>query len=289
MHIPFQEILSIQDAEHVLNNSGKNFLSIELSPGGFSYCVLDTERFKYTLLESFRVENKSGYSITADFLEYIAKEKKFLTAYYQRISLSLLSQGVTLVPAELFSYLEKGKFIDFNVYPDKDYEVKVDKLNNLSAYALYPFPKVLLQKVNYLFPGCRIRHISTSLIENILYMVRYGRFSPQLVLSVQEDQFQMMIFDNSNLVFYNLFSYKTVDDLFYYLFFVLEQLELQAEKLDAMLYGEVSIESELYKKIRLYVKSVSFGPRSELFKYSDCFDDIPHHYYFSLLNLNSCG
>ncbi len=289
MHIPFQELLSIHDTENVLNASGKNFLSIELSPGGFSYCVLDTERFRYTLLESFRLEHTGSYDVAADFLEYIAKEKKFLTAYYQRISFSLVSQKVTFVPAELFSYLEKNSFSNFNLYPDKDFKIKIDKLNNLSAYALYPFPKVLLQKINYLFPGCRIRHNSTSLIENILYMVRYGRFSPELVLNVQKDHFEILIFDNSNLIFYNSFSYQSWEDLFYYLFFALEQLDLQAEKLDAMLYGEVSIESELYKKIRLYVKSVSFGPRSELFKYSDCFDDIPHHYYFSLLNLNSCG
>ncbi|MFW5707512.1 MAG: DUF3822 family protein, partial [Bacteroidota bacterium] len=151
MHIPFQELLSIHDAEHVLNNSGKNFLSIELSPDGFSYCVLDTERCRYTLLESFALEEGvKDFQQISEFLEQFAREKKFLSYFYQRISFSYVSPKVTFVPTELFSYLEKKSFLNFNIYPDDDHDIKTDKLNNLSAYALYPFPKVLLQKINFL-------------------------------------------------------------------------------------------------------------------------------------------
>jgi hypothetical protein len=289
MHIPFQELISIHDTENVLNRSGKNFLSIELSPGGFSYCVLDTEKFRYTTLESYTIDEVQDFEQLGLLLEQFTKQKRILSSYYQRISCSYVSPKAVFVPSDLFSYIEKRQFADFNVYPDEEFELKVDKLNNLSAYNVYPFPKVLLKKINFLFPGNRIRHHSSCLIENVVYQVRYGKANVQLVLHIQKDHFEILYFEGENLCFYNSFVYQTWDDLFYYLFFVLEQLGLDAEKLHTMILGEVSIKSEFYKKMRLYVKSLTFGPRSELYKYSDGFDEIPHHYYFNLLNLNSCG
>jgi hypothetical protein len=289
MHVPFQELISIHDTENVLARSGKNFLSIELSPGGFSYCVLDTDRFRYTMLESYSVDQANDFEQLGNLLEQFTRQKKILSSYYQRISCSYISPKAVLVPSDLFSYVEKREFGDFNIYPDEDFELKVDKLNNLSAYNIYPVPKVLLKKINFLFPGNRIRHHASCLIENVIYQIRYGRSNVQLVLHIQKDHFEILYFEGESLSFYNSFLYQTWDDLFYYLFFVLEQLGLDAEKLHAMILGEVSIKSEFYKKMRLYVKSLSFGPRSDLYKYSDGFDEIPHHYYFNLLNLNSCG
>lgn len=285
-----KEICCIRDAQSDHNNdTGKKFLSIELSLDGFSYCVLDTDRFRYTALESFAFEDVKDPLQLNMLLEEIVKSRKLLTESYQRISLAYYSQKMTLVPADLFSYADKNLYLDFNTYPALNFEIRVDKLNNLSAYAVYPFPKALAHKVNFLFPGCRMRHISTCLIENILYMIRYGRLSSQLVLHIQKGHFEILIFDKENLSFFNSYAYQTWDDLFYYLFFVLEQLGMQAEQLDMVMYGEVGIGSEFYKKVKLYFKSFAFGPRNELYRYSESFDDIPHHYYYNLLNLNACG
>mgnify|MGYP006290065583 CR=1 FL=1 len=285
-----KELHNIHDTGiHEQNDPEKKILSIELSLDGFSYCVLDAKKFIYFALESYAFEDIKELNDLSPVMDELVREKHMLTASYQRISLALNTPDVTLVPSELFSYSQKSKYLNLNTYQQDESEIQVDKLNNLSAFGIYPIPKQLLHKINFLFPACRIRHISTSLIENLLYMVRYGHFNPQLLLHVQKGQFQILFFEKENLVFYNSYRYQTWDDLFYYLFFVLEQLGLDAEKLDLMLYGEISIESDLYKKIKLYFKSFNFGPRNDLYKYSVAFDDIPHHYFYNLLSLNACG
>jgi hypothetical protein len=289
MQVPVQELHSIRDAGEVLNHSGKNFLSIELAPGGLSYCILDSEKFRYTLLEAFAFGQQIDYEQLSEVLEEFVKEKQILNSTFQRISVSYVSRKAVYVPFGLFSHLEKRKYLDFNTYPDEEYEIVVDKLNNLQAYTVYPVHKSIIRKLDFLFPGYRLRHNSSCLIENSLYQIRYGDLNIQLVLHIQRDHFEILIFDRKSLLFCNSFSYQTWDDLFYYLFFVLEQLGLNAEKMDTLLLGEVSITGEFYKKLRLYVNSLILGPRSELFKYSDGFDEIPHHFYFNLLNLNSCG
>lgn len=289
MYNTIQEIYSVKDTSGIPDPSGNKFLSIELSLDGFSYCILDVDRFEYTVLESFTLEHVRDFEQLGEALENLVKSRNLLTASYQRVNIALISKGVTLVPADLFVHAESKKYLDFNIYPTEDMEIKADRLNNLSAYALYPFPKALSRKLEYLFPGARIRHMSTCLIENVLYMVRYGRFNPNMVLHVQKGHFEILIFKNEQLEFFNSFSYQTWDDLFYYLFFVLEQLGYAAEDLHTMVFGEVGLNSDFYKNIKLYVKSLEFGPRSDLYRYSDAFDEIPHHYFYNLLNLNACG
>ena len=289
MLYPIKELFSIYNAEKELTNSGKNFLSIELSLDGFSYCILDTDSFRFELLEAYALRDVNDYHKLIIILEDFVSNKKILTQNYQRVSISFIHPSVTFVPSELFVYSEKNEYLKFNLDSDHNYEIRVDKLHNLSGYTIYPLPKILIQKIDYLFPSARIRHMSTPLIENVVYMVRYGRMSPQLVLHVQSSHFEILIFNNEHLRFFNSFRYQTCEDLFYYLFYVLEQLNLQVEELDTMIFGEVGIESEFYRKIKRYVKSLSFGPRSDLYKYCEAFDEIPHHYYYNLLNLNACG
>lgn len=285
-----KELYCINDTENSnVNDHGKKILSIELSLDGFSYCVLDADKFCYIALESFTFDGIKHLNDLCSLLDELVREKILLTGSYQRISLALNSSETTLIPADLFSYAEKHTYLNFNSYPDNETEIRVDKLNNLSAFSVYSFPRQLLHKINFLFPACRIRHVSSCLIENVLYLVRYGRVSPQLVLNVQKGNFQILYLKGENLEFFNAYRYQTYDDLFYYLFFVIEQLGLEAEKLDLMLFGEVGIESGFYKKVKLYFKSFNFGPRSDLYKYSESFDNIPHHYYFNLLSLNACG
>jgi hypothetical protein len=289
MQYPVKELFSIKTDVGQPNASGKDFLSIELSLDGFSYCILDTDKFRYTLLESYEWSNVSDFEQLSYALEEFVKSKPLLTAEYQRISIAYVNPAVTFIPSEIFSYSEKNEYLGFHHNIDDNFEIKVDKLHNLSAYSVYPFPKIINQKINFLFPDCRLRHMSTSLIENLVYLVRYGKLNPQLILHVQKSHFEILVFSGEQLEYFNSFRYQTWDDLFYYLFFALEQLGLQAEDLDTMLLGEIRISSDFYKKIKLYVKSLTFAPRSDIYRYSDAFDDIPHHYFYNLLNLNACG
>jgi hypothetical protein len=238
------------------------------------------------------IEQGAGFRTIAECcLEQFTKQKKILKfVSISALAVSFVSPKAVFVPNELYFHTwKKNNLLILISILMKNMSLRLINSTTCRLIMYIRFPRYCLRKINFLFPGNRIRHHSSCLIENVVYQIRYGRANVQLVLHIQKDHFEILYFEGESLSFYNSFVYQTWDDLFYYLFFVLEQLGLDAEKLHTMILGEVSIKSEFYKKLRLYVKSLSFGPRSELYKYSDGFDEIPHHYYFNLLNLNSCG
>ncbi|MFO8067152.1 MAG: DUF3822 family protein [Bacteroidales bacterium] len=285
-----EKIVSIIDKSFMPGSEKKNFLSIELSPGGFSYCILDTDKFKYRVLESFAFGYPLDEENISNASEYLIKSNELLQNDYERVSISYVSPQFVFIPEDIYVDSEKKSYLDFNVQLDDDnFFVNSEKLNNLKAYSVYPVAKVITSMLFKFFPELRIRHYTSPLIESIMYNVAVSNLNADVILHLNNGFFEIIIIENNTLKLVKAFNFITYDDLMYYVFFTLENMGFDAEKLNLKIIGNVSMESELYKNIRLYFKSVSFGERNDLYRYSSVFDNIPHHYFYGLLNLNVCG
>jgi sulfur relay (sulfurtransferase) DsrC/TusE family protein len=259
-------------------------------PDGFSYSILDTKRFEYKILESYSFGYELDQYNAIMAAECIIRDNSILEEEFERVSVSLVSQNFTLVPDDIYIDQHKNSYLKFNKdFETKEYDVFADKLNNLKAHSIYPVHSNLVKMLSQFYPEFRIRHYTSPLIESLLYNISVGTNKSDVVINVYNGYFDIVIIDNNQLRLVNTFKYVTYDDLMFFVFFVLEKMELQSDNLNLLILGNVSMESTLYKSIRLYFKSVDFGSRNDLYRYAYEFDEIPHHYFYTLLNLNSCG
>ncbi len=285
-----EKIISIIDKSFKTGSEKKNFLSIELSPGGFSYCILDTDRFEYRVLESVAF----GYPLDEENIcnasEYLIKANPILQNDFERISISYVSPQFVFIPDDIFVDSDKKSYINFNInFDEENFYVNSEKLNNLNAHSIYPVAKVIVNMLKKYYPEIRIRHYTSPLIESIMYNIAVNNNNADIILHLNNGFFEIVLIENGIIKIIKTFNFVTYDDLMYYLFFTLENMGMNAEDLNLSVIGNVSIESELYKNVRLYFKSVNFGGRNDLYRYADVFDDIPHSYFYGLLNLNACG
>ncbi len=285
-----EKVVSIFDKSFLHGSGSNNFLSIELSPGGFSYCILDAERFEYKVLESFSYGYKLDSENSLNAAEYLVQSNAILNSNFDKVRISYTTPDFVLIPEELYLEQNKEKYLEFNAKFDTNSDfVNVDKLNNLKAYSVYSAPVLLNEIATKYFPGSVIKHYATPLIESIMYNVATNNNKADLVLNLNNEFFEILIIENKKLKIVKAFNFVTIDDLMYYIFFTLENLGLSAENMNLIITGNVSMESDLYRNIKLYFKSVDFSPRNDLFKYSEKFENIPHHYFYTLINLNLCG
>jgi len=259
-------------------------------PDGFSYCILDTERFEYKILESYAFGYELDPVNAAMAAECIIQDNAILQNQFERVSLSLVSQNYTLIPDNLFSDSQKQSYLRFNKdFEKSDYAVNADKLNNLKAYNIYPVHNAISEMMSKFYDDYRIRHYTSPLMESLMYLLATGSTKSDVLINVYNGYFDIVIIQSGIIRLINTFKYVTYDDLMYYAFWVIEKLELQADALNLLISGNISIESSLYRSIRLYFKSVEFASRNDLYRYAYEFDEIPHHYFSTLLNLNACG
>jgi len=286
---PFRKTVSLISNTFSPGSERNEILSIELSFDGFSFAILDARDFKYLVLESYNFEEKLNTKTLADQVELLVKEHPLLLGSFEKVNISWYHPHFTLVPVSLFLHAGKQEYHKFSGPVLPGHEYKTDKLNNLQAYGIYPIPDTLIKKLGFLFHGHKLRHSGTVLIESLLADLKLGVSITDCFIHIRHGHFELLLFEKFRLSYYHAFAISSIEDLMYYLFYVLEQFGLDASNMQAMLAGEISLDSKNYKQLATYFKKLSFMGRSDIYQYGPEFDEVPHHYFFNLLNLNSCG
>jgi len=287
---PFRKATSIVDKGFSPGAESNEILSIEILADGFTYAILDATQYKYTVLEHFVADEASGiHSLNDRLLQSAFNELPWLTRKYQKVYIAWFSPDLVLLPGEISGFTDQKTLLEYTGQIPDDHAVKTDRLNNLNGFAIYSFPSSVLHLLTSLFPLHRLRHTGSICIESLLSMLQLENHRPDMILHIRKSSFELLLFENNRLIFFQIFNYQYFDDLLYVLFYVLSNFKLEARNLKLMLLGEISLDSDRFTRISGYFRHVFFAERSDLFRYADGFDTIPHHYFYTLLSMNACG
>lgn len=105
---------------------------------------------------------------------------------------------------------------------------------------------------------------------------------------INQSEFNLIVFENSDLIFTNWFDYNNPEDVLYFLMASLESLNVLHTELNLTLAGDISKGDELYNLISKYIGKVSFTTRPKQLKYSYSFTKIEEHKHSLILSL-ACG
>lgn len=284
----YNKILSFTDSLFNENNTTNYSLSIELSFDGFSFCILDRATFKYLAIESYNFERILCYNDLNTCLNQILQHEWFKCDYHS-VNLIFYNHKSTLIPIELFDEQSINSYLSFNHLINNEDNLIYEKLNNLNAYNVYTIPKIIKSLFDEKFKNIKYRHSSSSLIENTYYQYQNNDNKKIVIIHLQSNHFEALVLQGKTFLFYNTFAFKTAEDFLYYLIFVTEQLEIDIDNQEFIILGEVAKDSPLSQQIYTFIKNYRFGDRTDIFKYSNVFDDIPLHYYYNLFNIIACG
>ncbi len=107
--MPFLELF---DETLDINSTEIYELSVQVSPDGLSFCVLDTIRNKYVLIRSFEPDESKYYN--AGIVSDIINSDDFLTKKYKKVRVVIPSSKFTLVPAPLYDPAKKDEYFILN-------------------------------------------------------------------------------------------------------------------------------------------------------------------------------
>ena len=151
------------------------------------------------------------------------------------------------------------------------------------------FPGQLQNDFRIAFPGAKLCHVSSVLLESLYVNYKNLIGAGKIFLNVREEAFDLVIFQGKQLSYFNSFPFKTPDDLVYYVIFVTEQLNLNPEDTPVVLIGDTDKKSGIYDLLYRYIRNVDFAGRNETFNYSYVLNDLPPHQFYTLFNSQQCG
>ena len=263
--------INLVDESFDPKKSNSYHLSLLVSKDTLSYSIVDTNTSKYLALRHTPI--LKGEMLNLSPLEGLG--------VFKSVTCAVAHPKFSLVPSALFDEESKNPMLGFNHPLENNEKTHSDTLQNLEAKNLFSISEYLQSAIHKYFPHAHILHNATSFLEGILVQNKTNK-TKKVFADFHSDYFEIAILDGRELLFSNAFSYKTSEDIAYYILFVYEQLKLNPEEIELVLSGEIEKTAKEHSLLYNYIRHVKFASLPDSFKYSYKFDEIQPHRFWSL-------
>lgn len=248
------------------NNSAdiadKNFrkLSIQVSLNGLSFCVADTVSQKLLYSDNILFKEELNPLTLLGELEKLFHKHGLHQKQFDEVVVVHRNTLFGLVPKSLFDVNEISSYLKFNAKVLPTDILAHDEVENQDMVTVY-VPYMNLNNYIYdMFGEFTYMHNATVLVQSLL--TNYGNTNDTVCYAhVSKKQLDITILAQKKLLLYNSFLYETKEDFVYYLLFVLEQLELNAEEVPVKVFGAIEEDDPIYQLCYNYIQNISiFAP-----------------------------
>ena len=255
----------------------ENFhLSIEVSPTKLKYTLLNTENLEYLLFKSVEVGNNLLTKIGS---EEILKQTFFST------TMCYSNFPTTIVPNELYSEIDKEKYLQF--ISDKKGTIKTDKIHQNNATTIYSVKEDIVHLMNQIQSGVIEKNSSTIIIEQLIK--QYKNLTEKTAfLFINRKNIELIILKKGELILHNYFDVNNSIDVLYYTLFGFNQLKMNPEESNLYLFGNIEKGDENYILIYDYIRNIKFGTLSNTLSFNEELKRVSQHQNFSLFSQILC-
>ena len=88
---------------------------------------------------------------------------------------------------------------------------------------------------------------------------------------------------------YDSFNFETKEDILYFTLFAFEQLKLDINTVNILLFGDIIKEDDNFKILYEYIRNIELGERPNQLKFPDEFNILENQKYFGLFSQILCA
>jgi hypothetical protein len=279
--MPFLELFD----ETLDINSTENYeLSIQVSPDGLSFCILDSIRNKFVMIRSFGAEENKYFS--AGKIHELLLKDDFLTKRYKKVFCVMPSSKFTLVPAALYDPGKKDEYFTFNHNLEEDNIVLIDKIGDPDAFLVFSASRSISEVINSVYPGVHPYHHIKLLLDHTS-SIRKSANGSYIHVHVERDFFNLIVFNTNLLKFCNSFTYRNISDILYYVLNAFKNLSIKQEE-TIYFSGLTEKYDDLTSSFSLYIRNIKFAEPIGNFTFSYVFNDTELHRFINLFTVINC-
>lgn len=276
--------LEITDSDFNKKSSSLYELSILLRMDSLVYAI-SSQDGKILVLKQYEIPaNIKDVAALSKQFQAIFNTDELLKFLYRKCHIALGDNLVALVPERLFQPKQAHTFLGELTTLPADSVVDFNELAALKTMVVYQQPTPLHKMLKATQPSSKIFHRTTPFLIGCAKktMKNQGKI---VFANFQKTTFEICLFDNEQLYFYNNFEFQTAADCLYFVLLVFEQFNLDPNEVLLSLSGQILEESEIYKTLFRYIKNLAFTTPTEDIQVNAIFKNIPVHYYFNLFSL----
>ena len=221
--------------------------SIHLFVNGFSFCTPSKTEYIPTTEESEDFE-----SVILELFSFYPKDSFHQTqiiSYYQ---------PATFVPVKFFDKKHLSNYLTFSGKIPLNRILNFDILDSEQTVTVYTTPKRTLEILNRHLTESTLCHYSSLLIKEVSQLSKNSDTKDQLFVHLQAGGMDLYLVENNRIRFQNHFSITNEDEFLYYIFFVVEQYQLETDAFDLVFLGHIQAYTRYYEVLKQYHTQIRF-------------------------------
>ena len=235
-----------------LNRSHQYILSIRLSTDGFSFSICNP--LSDSSIYYLQKETDPSLSFAAN-LKQAFREIEFLCYPFKKVNIMIINKRFTLVPFELFDDEQNEAIFYYNHSEKENEEVLYNILKKSNIAVLFGIDRSIFLLIKGYYPDARFYCQTATLIEYFAVKSRPGD-SRKMYVHLNPDSIDVFCYEKGHILLINSFNCKVTEDRVYYLLYTWKQLQLDQEKDELYLTGNLRDRYNLLKELQRFILQV---------------------------------
>jgi hypothetical protein len=252
-------------------------LLLKITADSFSYAIIDKKSRQLKAV----FDHQECDDVSSALL-FALKNDSYLQAAYREVKVSAYTPNIIAVPDEVFNTENLNSYANFFSEDQSDtlYTRPCPQFGFTSIFNLEKPTEELLNT----YMGNAIRYEQNAPVLVLGSDVENNA----LVLDFTVGSFNALLIKDHKLIFQNSFQIENAEEFNYYVLLLIQELGLNAAETPVKASGIIHEEDGFYSCLQKYFTDIKFNlpPASDTDQ--AILEDMPAHYYSSLLALDLC-
>lgn len=261
-------------------------LYITAGPAGIRLGLVEVQRNKFILLEDYSIV--ASVPLAAQLQVLVAQHEFLNQPGWQHVRLAVQNRSFTLLPAALFRLGDEETYLRLHYHLESAQESPHHYEHpGLDMVSVFAAEKSISGWLHTTYPTGRLLHQTSALIEGVIHQSKQSA-PRKLYVHVTPQELTLVAVHGKRLEYCNVFPFSSPEDFIYYTILVMQELQLNPDQDEVLVWGDLLPDSELFTILRKYVRHVRFGARPFDLAYSYRLNDAFDYRYFELYSLHLC-
>lgn len=265
------------DPEFDPNTAAECDLLIKVGPDSFSYAIIDKSCNQVKAVYDQQECEDAGTALAAKL-----KSDNYLSLSFKAIKVAVYTENSIAIPDELFDPAGLNQYTKY-FSEEQSGTLYVQPLADYGFTSIFNLTEFIEDTLSTSLTSSK-RYDQSAL----LLALAKGKVSRSLLLDFTVGSFNVTYVNEGRLVFQRCFHTENAEELNYYLLLIINQLKMSTVQTTVHLSGIIHEGDSNYQCISKYFKDIHFTKTVSNELDSRILDDMPAHYYSSLLALDLC-
>ncbi|MEI6576068.1 MAG: DUF3822 family protein [Bacteroidota bacterium] len=259
--------------------------ALQLGTDGVQLCIVTKNDNKVQYFEKWSYEGNEPLfpGNIGDIINALPSQIPWLSGGNTDLKVFIDAPSYALVPSVFYDSSLKESYLKLQ-HPAKvsGEWIYQDNIESLEAMLVYSLPLSVENRIHSFFPKAVIQHLRTMWLTETVKMSQDLQSQKNTVIYAEKEKIELALFVSGKLIFSNEFSYKSYDDLIYFILLALNKNGFNPSESTFMLCGPAADQS-LMLELKAFIPEITPLEIPAKYVFSSVFRKAPIHQFFPLI------